>query len=69
MARPIYTREEVAEVVTGDGQERRYGKPALGQNLLWTFLPFHEQRKQRELQQADTEIREEWSEHREDMPG
>lgn len=69
MARPIYTREEVAEVVTGDKQERRYGEPALGQDLLRTSLPFHGQRKQRKLQQADTEIREEWGGHREDMPG
>ena len=44
------------------------GAAALGQDLLRTSLPFRGQRKQRELQRADTEIREEGNGHREDRP-
>ena len=45
------------------------GEPAGDQDLLRASLPFGRQREQRELQRADTEIREEGHGHREDRTG
>ena len=69
---PSVLREEVPQrdvrqrigVLSLEGE----GAAALGQDLLRTSLPFRGQRKQRELQRADTEIREEGNGHREDRP-
>lgn len=69
---PSVLREEVPQrdvrqrvgVLSLEGE----GAAALGQDLLRTSLPFRGQRKQRELQRADTKIREEGNGHREDRP-